>query len=81
MLLRKRLSSIAWPIYPLSAHNFPLMSFRNLPYFNGSRLSTFPGVNMKLIIFPMLLIFRYSLNPMNHPMEHFPRSANSSNVL
>ena len=45
MPLRKRFSNRAWPIYPLSAHSFPLMFFRNLPCFRGSRASTFAGVN------------------------------------
>ena len=31
--LRKRLSSRAWPIYPLSVHSFPLMFYRNLSLF------------------------------------------------
>ncbi len=81
--LRKRLSNKACPIYPLSAHNFPLMFSRNLPCLNGSRssTSTFPGVNMKLRISPLSLIIRCSLNPKNHPMEHFPRSVVPSNVL
>ena len=79
--LRKRFSNRAWPIYTLSAHSFPLMFFRNLPCFKGSRSSTFPSVNMKLRISPLSLIIRCSLNPKNHPMEHFPRSASPSNVL
>ena len=79
--LRKRFSNRAWPIYTLSAHSFPLMFFRNLPCFKGSRSSTFPGVNMKLRISPLSLIIRCSLNPKNHPMEHFPRSANPSKCL
>lgn len=81
MPLRKRFSNRAWPIYPLSAHSFPLMFSRNLPCFNGSRSSTFPGVNMKLRISPLSLIIRCSLNPKNHPIEHLPRSASPSNVL
>ena len=81
MPLRKRFSNRAWPIYPLSAHNFPLMFSRNLPCFNGSRSSTFPGVNIKLRISPLSLIIRCNLNPKNQPMEHFPRSASPSNVL
>lgn len=40
--LRKRFSNKACPIYPLSAHSFPLMFSRNLPCFNGSRSSTLP---------------------------------------
>ena len=81
MPLRKRFSNRAWPIYPLSAHGFPLMFSRNLSCFNGSRSSTYPGVNIKLRISPLSLIIRYSLNPKNHPIEHFPRSASPSNVL
>ena len=73
--LRNRLSNRACPIYPLSAQSFPLMFSKILPCFNGSRSSTFPGVNMKLRISPLSLIIRCSLNPKNHPMEHFPRSA------
>ena len=48
---------------------------------NGSRSSTFPGVNMKLRISPLSLIIRCNLNPKNHPIEHLPRSASPSNVL
>ena len=81
MPLRKGFSNRAWPIYPLSAHSFPLMFYENLPCFNGSRSSTFPGVNMKLRISPLSLIIRCSLNPKNHPIEHFPRPASPSNVL
>ena len=78
--LIKRFSNRACPIYPLSAHSFPLMFFRNLPCFNGSRSSTFPDVNMKLRISPLSLIIRCSLNPKNHPIEHFPRLASPSNL-
>ena len=70
---RNRFSNRACPIYTLSAHNFPLMFSRNLPCFDGSRFSTFPEVNMKLRISPLLLIIRCSLNPKNHPIEHFLR--------
>ena len=38
-------------------------------------------MNMKLRISPLSLIIRCSLNPKDHPMEHFPRSARPSNVL
>ena len=38
--LRKRLSNRACPIYPLSAHNFPLMFSMYLPCLNDSRLWT-----------------------------------------
>ena len=79
--LKKRFSNRAWPIYPLPAHNFPLMFSRNLPCFNGSLSSTLPGVNIKLRISPLSLIIRCSLNPENYPIEHFPRSASPSNVL
>lgn len=79
--LRNRFSNKAFPIYPLSAHNFPFMFFRNRPCLKGSRSSTFPGVNMKLRISPLSLIIRCNLNPKNQPMEHFPRSASSSKVL
>ena len=65
----------------LSAHSFPLMFSRNVPCFNGSRSSTFPGVNIKLRISPLSLIIRCNLNPKNYPIEHFPRSASPSNVL
>ena len=78
---RNRFSNSTCPIYPLSAHNFPLIFLRNLPCFNGSRSSTFPGVNMKLRISPLSLIIRCSLKPKNHPMEHLPRSARPSKVL
>ena len=71
MPFRKRFSNRACPIYPLSAHSFPLMFSRNLPCFNGSRSSTFPGVNMKLRISPLSLIIRCNLNPKNHPIAHF----------
>ena len=57
------------------------MFSRNLPCFNGSRSSPFPGVNMKLRISPLSLIIRCNLNPKNHPIEHLPRSASPSNVL
>ena len=56
MPLRKRFSNRAWPIYPLSAHNFPFMFSRNRPCFRGSRSSTFPGVSMKFRISPLSLI-------------------------
>ena len=79
--LMKRFSNRAWPVYPLSAHGFPLMFSRNLPCFNGSRSSTFSGVNIKLRISPLSLIIRCNLNPKNHPIEYFPRSVSSSNVL
>ena len=79
--LRKRFSNKACPIYPLSAHSLPFIFFRNLFCFNGSRSSTFPCVSMKLRISPLSLIIRCSLNPKNHPMEHFPRSARPSKVL
>ena len=69
--LRKRFSNRIWPIYPLSAHSFSFLFSRNFPCFNGSRSSTFPGVNVKLRISSLLLIIRYSLNPKNHPIEHF----------
>ena len=36
---------------------------------------------MKLRIYTLSLIISYSLNPKNHPIEYFPHSANSSNVL
>lgn len=53
------------------SHSFPLMFSRNSPCFNGSRSSTFPGVNMKLRTSPLSLIIRCNLNPKNHPIEHF----------
>ena len=79
--LRKRFSNNACPIYPLSAHNFPFILSKNPPCFKGSRLSTFPRVNIKLRILPLLLIIRCNLNPKNHPMEHLPCSARFSKVL
>lgn len=69
--LRKKFSNRAWSIYPLPTLCFPLISFNNLPCFNGFRSSTFLGVNMKLMISPLQLIIRYSLNPKNHPMKLF----------
>ena len=79
--LKKRFSNKTYPIYPLSVHSSPLIFFKNSPYFNGSRSSTFADVNMKLRTSPLSLIIRYNLNPKNNPMEHFPRSANPLNVL
>ena len=81
MPFRKRFSNRLWPIYPLSAHSFPLMFSKNLPCFKGSRSSSFPGVNMKLRISPLSLIIRCNLKPKNLPMEYFLRSASPSNVL
>ena len=82
MPLRKRLSNKVCLIYPLSAHGFPLIFSKNLPRFNGSRLSTFAGVNMKLRISSLsLMIIRCDLNPKSHPMEHLPHSASPLNVL
>ena len=75
MPLRKRFSNRVYPIYPLSAQSFLFMFFRNFSRFNGSRSSTFPGVNIKLRISPLSLIIKCSLNPKNQPIEHFPRSA------
>ena len=77
----KRFSNRACPIYPLSAQSLPLIFFRNFACFNGSRSSILPGVSMKFNISPLSLIIRCNLNPKNHPMEHFPRSASPSNVL
>ena len=71
----KRFSNRALPIYPLSPKSLPFMFFNNTPSFKGSRSSTFPVVNMKFNISPLSLIIRCSLNPKNHPIEHFPRPA------
>ena len=57
------------------------MFSRNLPCFSGFRSSTFLGVNIKLWISPLSLIIRCSLNPRNHTIEYFPRSASHLNVL
>lgn len=62
-------------------HNFPFMFSINLSCFKDSRSSTFLRVNMKLSISPLSLIIRWSLNPKNHPIEHFPRSARPSMIL
>lgn len=78
---KNRFSNRAWPIYPLSAQSFPLISFRKFPCFNGSLSSTFAGENMKFRISPLSLITRCSLNPKNHPKEHLPRVARPSKVL
>ena len=68
--------------YTLCPHKvFPLISLRKFPCFNGSPSSTFAGENMKFRISPLSLITRCSLNPKNHPMEHFPRVARPSKVL
>ena len=45
------------------------------------KYSAFFGFELKLSISPLSLIIRCSLNPKNHPIEHFPRSASPLNVL
>lgn len=77
----KNLQTEGKKIRAYGAHSFPLIFSTNLPCFNGSRSSTFPGVNMKLRISPLSLIIWCSLNPKNHLIEYFPRSASPSNVL
>ena len=42
---RNKVSNKVFPMYPLSAHNFPLILFKNEPCFNGSLSSTSAGVN------------------------------------
>ena len=81
MPLRKRFPNRACPIYPLSVQSLLFIFFKNFLCFKGSRLSTFPGVNMKLSISPLSLMIKCSLKPKNHPMEHFPRSARPLKVL
>ena len=76
-----RNSKSCLPIYPLSPQSFPLTFPMNDSEYNGSRSSTLPGVNMKLRISPRSFIIRCSLKPKNHPIEYFPRSVSSSNVL
>lgn len=51
-----RFSNNACPIYPLSPHSFPFMFIKNLPCFNGSRSSTFPGVKMKCFVYQYALV-------------------------
>lgn len=72
--LRKRFSNKDCLIYPLSAHSFLLMFYKNRSCFKGLRLSTFPVVNMKLMNFILLLIIRCNLKLKSYPMKHYPLS-------
>lgn len=72
MLLGKRFSKRAWPIYPLLSYNSPFIFFRNGPCFNCFRSSIFPGVSIKFRILLLSLIIRCNLSPKNHPMELLP---------
>lgn len=79
--LRKRFSNNACPTYLLSVHNFLFMFSKKLPYFKTSQSSTFLGINMKFSISSLSLTIKWSLNPKNHPIEHFSRLASHSKFL
>ena len=68
-------------VYPLSATSLSKIISTNLLFLSGFQSSTSPGVTMWLSSSPFSLQIRCSLNPKNHPIEHFPRAAKPLNVL
>ena len=59
-------------IYPLSPTSLPYIYSTKDLYSKGFRSSTSPGVIIKFRSSPFSLQMRWSLNPKNHPREHFP---------
>ena len=59
-------------MYPLSPHSLPHTFSTNEAFFKEFRSSVLSGVIMKLSNSPLSLMMICSLNPKNHPIEHFP---------
>ena len=77
--LRKRFSNKARPIYPLSAHSFPIMFSKNLPCF---KVHNHPYFQVWTWSWESHLYHWLSGVTWNEaPMEHFPRLASPANVL